>query len=71
MAQAASFQIPTGRHITPMAAGPQRLTALRASVSSDTSPETEVKAKQQDRESTSTLLLLQGSEMLTRDVLSL
>lgn len=71
MAQAASFQIPTGRHITLMAAEPQRLTALRASVSSDTSPETEVKAKQQDQERTSILLLLQGSEMLTRDVLSL
>lgn len=71
MAQAASFQIPTGRHTAPTAAEPQHLTALRASVSSDTSPETEVKVKQQDMGIPSVLLLLQWPEMLTREFLNL
>lgn len=71
MAQAASFQIPTGRHTAPMAAEPQHLMALRASMSSDLSPETEVKAKQKVMESTSVLLLLQWPEMLTREFLDL
>lgn len=67
MAQAVSFQIPTGRHIAPIAAEPQHSTALRASVSSDTIPETKVKAKQRHMESPPVVLLLQWSEMLARD----
>lgn len=55
MAQAAAFQIPTGRHIALMAAEPQHVRALRASVSSDVSPETEVMARQGDMENNSVL----------------
>jgi hypothetical protein len=40
-------------------------------MSSDPSPETEVKAKQKVMESTSVLLLLQWPEMLTREFLDL
>lgn len=68
MAQAAAFQVPTGRHIALMAAKPQHLTALRASVGSDASPKTEVKARQRDMENNSVLpLLLRKSQMLTGD----
>lgn len=58
MAQTAAFQIPTGKHIALMAAEPQRLTALRASVGSDASPETEAKTRHRDMENNSVLLLL-------------
>lgn len=63
MAGAASFQIPTGRHIALMAAEPQHLTALRALRASRG---TEVKARQQDMASNSVLLLLGQSQMPTR-----
>lgn len=67
MAQAAAFQVPTGRHIALMAAKPQHLMALRASVGSDASPKTEVKARQRDMENNLVLLLQRKSQMLTGD----